>query len=177
LGNITDSQCSVSAELQQVASLRQPSLKEKILGTLSGSTMGDDGVVQHASIFDFFDFMDLNFGQATELQIIPAFHDIAFHVCLETSDDELPVYQLDKVRELVLLRRSELIKARGQPTPMEEVEIEKEVTKIVTYFHIGNLVNMVSASRLRFLQAWTQLVLLMLQTSEFDDTARGKLFE
>ena len=80
---------SVSAELRQVSGLHQPSLKQKIFDTLMGSTIADEGSIQHASIFDLFDFVDLYFSMPAKPTVLDSFEDIDLSVCLEPADDSL----------------------------------------------------------------------------------------
>jgi len=57
-------------------------------------------------------------------QVLPSFEDVDLSVCLQTSDDSLPIYNLGKVKELLLLRRSEIIKARGLENAQEEALVQ-----------------------------------------------------
>jgi nuclear pore complex protein Nup205 len=138
-----------------------------------GSTVADEGPVQHASIFDLFDFMDLDFSIPSMPTVLPSFEGIDLSVCLETPDDSLPIYNLGKVRELLMLRRSEIVKAGGLQNAQEEAMVNSQISDLVQYHAIDNQVKVIWASRLRVLQAWTQLVLLMIQIREFDGSNKG----
>ena len=107
--------------------------------------------------------MDLEFSNAAIPPVIPLFEDVGLSVCLETSDDSLPIHNLGKVRELLLLRRSEIFKARGLQNAQEETMIDSQITSLIEYYAVDNQIKLIWASRLRVLQAWTQLALLMIQ--------------
>jgi nuclear pore complex protein Nup205 len=162
----------VSAELRQVSSIHTPSMKQRVFGALLGTTTTDDGPVEHASIFDLFDFMDLEFSRPTLPQVLPSFYDIDLDVCLQISDDSPPVYNLAKVKELLLLRRAEMVKARGLENAQEEALVNTQIATLIGFHAMDNQVKLICASRLRLLQAWTQVALLMIQTGEFDDAAK-----
>jgi nuclear pore complex protein Nup205 len=160
----------VSAELRQVSSIRSPSLKQKIFAALLGTTTADDGAVNHASIFDLFDFMDVEFGIPEKPQaLIASLNDIDLDVCQESSNDSLPIYNLSKVKDLFLLRRAELFKSTPvPPTAQEEADVNKQITELIEFHAVDNQVKLIWESRLRLLQSWSQLTLLMIQTAEFD---------
>ena len=103
----------VSAELRHVSTVHSPSLKQRVLATLLGTTTADDGPVEHASIFDLFDFMDVEFTTPAKPPLLPSFDDIDLSICLMTFNDSISTYNLDKVKELLLLRRAEIVRARG----------------------------------------------------------------
>jgi nuclear pore complex protein Nup205 len=151
-----------------------PSMKQRLFAALLGTTITDDGPVEHVSIFDLFDFMDLQFSSPEQPQILVAsLNDIDLDVCRESSDDSLGIYNLSKVHDLLLLRRVELFRSRNvPPTAQEEAEVDKEIMELMRFHAVENQVRLIWASRLRLLQSWTQLVLLMIQTGDFDGPAK-----
>ena len=162
----------VSAELRQVSSIHSPSLKQRVFATLLGTTTTDDGPVEHASIFDLFDFMDLEFSRPEVPAVLPSFDNINLGVCLATSDDSLPIYNLTKVKELLLLRRSEIVKARGLEIAQEEAMANTQIADLIEFHAVDNQIKLIWASRLRLLQGWIQLTLLIIQNGEFDGPAK-----
>ena len=160
----------VSAELRQLSRIRSPSMKQRLFTALLGRTTADDGSVEHASIFDLFDFMDIEFSSPEKLQAhVPALRDVDLDVCQEDSDDSLPTYNLGKVKDLLLLRKSELFRSRSLPqSAQEEADFNKSIADVIEFYAVDNQVKLISESRLRLLQSWTQLTLLMIQTGDFD---------
>lgn len=153
--------------------MRSPSLKQRLFAALLGTTTTDDGLVEHASIFDLFDFMDLEFSNPEKPQVLVAsLNDIDLDICRESSDS-LGIYNLVKVKDLLLLRRVELFRSRTlPPTAQEEADVNKQITELLEFHAVENQVKLIWASRLRLLQSWTQLVLLMIQTGDFDGPAK-----
>ncbi|KAG0648998.1 Nuclear pore [Hyphodiscus hymeniophilus] len=160
----------VSAELRQVSSIRMPSLKQRLFAALLGTTTADDGSFDHASIFDLFDFMDIEYGSPEKPQVfIPAFNDIDLDVCQDVSDESVPIYNLGKVKDLLLLRRSEFFRSRPlPPTAQEEADVNKQIMDLIEFHSVDNQVKLIWESRLRLLQSWTQVLVLMIQTGDFD---------
>ena len=160
----------IATELRQVSSMRSPSLKQRVFSALLGTTAADDGSVEHASVFDLFDFMDVEFGSSEKPRIlIPAFNETDLDVCQERPEEAVPLYNLGKVKDLLLLRRSELFRLRSQPpTAQEEADVNKAITDLIEFHAVDNQVNLIWESRLRLLQSWTRLMLLMVHTGDFD---------
>jgi nuclear pore complex protein Nup205 len=154
--------------------MHSPSLKQKLLACLLGTTSTDDGLVENASIFDLFDFMDLELNSPEKPEVLGDWlNGIDLDVCREISDADLHMYNLSKMKDLLLLRRIEFYRSRSiPPTAQEETDINKQITDVIEFHAVDNQVKLIWASRLRLLQSWTQLTLLMIRTSEFEDPAK-----
>lgn len=159
----------VSAELRLLSRLHKPSLKKRVFGTLLGSTTAEDGEqVENPSIFDLFDFAELELNQPGNLPQLIWFQEIDLHVCLDVQDDSVAVYDLTKVRELLLLRRAELVKERMLGNPQDANTVDAQTEEFIQSCFAENQIRLFWESRLKLLRSWVQLVLLMVETGDFE---------
>ena len=166
----------VSAELRQISSLHSPSLKKRVFATLLGSTTIDTGEqIENASVFDLFEFVELEFSQPGTLSPPQWFQDMDLEVCLATEDDSLRVYDIPKVRELLLLRRAELEKGKRLENPQDAALVVAQSEELVNFCVVDNQVKYFWAARLRLLRAWVQLVQLMIETGDFEGPDKTSL--
>jgi len=163
----------LSAELRQVARSHSPSLKQRLLETLLGSTTVDDGEkVEHATIFDLFDFMENDFAAPPTPPQLVWFKDVDVHACLDRYDDLSSAYDLTKAQELLLLRRAEYTHAKRLENEQDQVRLNVEAEGLLHFMAQDNEVKCLNASRVRVLRSWVQLALLMIENGDFDSTAR-----
>lgn len=159
----------VSAELRQVSNIHAPSLKKRIFSTLLGSTTAETGEqVENPSVFDLFEFVELEFNQPGTLPPLQWFPDMDLEVYLTTDHDSLAVYDITKVRELLLLRRAELEKENRLGNPQDAALVDAQTEELIKFCVIDNQVKVFWASRLTLLRSWVQLVQLMIETGEFE---------
>jgi nuclear pore complex protein Nup205 len=182
----------ISAELRLLSRENTPTVKERILAILLGSaTMPDGQQIDTLSVFDMFDFMEL---EISGLDFVPRLHHLLgldLDACLKSRTDGPSTYDIRQVEELLELRRREL-RNLGQLTdavpdnaltsstsalavarPADETAFDSEAQALVTYLHAQNLTKELQASRFICLKAWVQAMLMMLETGDLDGS--GKL--
>ena len=163
----------LSAELRQVARSHSPSLKQCLLETLLGSSPTEDGdKVEHATIFELFDFMENDFAAPQMPPQLVWFKDVDVHACLDRYDDLSSAYDLTKAQELLLLRRAEYTHARRLENEQDQVRLNTEAEGLLHFMARDNEVKRLNASRVGVLRSWVQLALLMIETGDFDSTAK-----
>jgi nuclear pore complex protein Nup205 len=162
-----------STELRQVSLSHSPSLKQRIFGTLMGSTVVEDGQrIENANIFDLFDFMELEFDRPAIPPQFSFFKDIDLSACLEIHDEYLSLYDLKKVEELLTLRREELVHSKRVENPQDVNLVNVQAQELVTFLARDNQAKLFWASRLNVLRAWVQLTLVMIETGDFDSASK-----
>lgn len=163
----------LSAELRQVSRSHSPSLKQRMLETLLGSTTVDDGEkVEHATIFEWFDFMENEFTAPPKPAQLTWFKDVDVFACLDRFDDLSSAYDLTKAEELLLLRQAELTHARRLESEQDRSRTDREAQELLRFMTQDNQVKLLNASRVKVLRSWVQLTLLMVECGDFDSTAR-----
>ena len=163
----------LSAELRQVARSHSPSLKQRMFETLLGSTTLDDGEkVEHATVFDLFDFMENEFTAPPTPPQLTWFKHIDAHACLDRDEDLSSSYDLTKAEELLLLHCAELTHARRLENEQDKNNVNAEAQGLLQFMAQDNQVKVLNASRVKVLRSWVQLTLLMVESGDFDSTAR-----
>lgn len=166
----------VAAELRQISNFHSPSLKQRVFATLLGSTTTDTGEqIENPSVFDLFEFVELEFSQPGALSPPRWFQDMDLEVCLVPEDHSLHMYDISKVRELLLLRRAELEKGKKLENPQDAALVEAQSDELINFCVVDNQVKYFWASRLRLLRAWVQLVQLMIETGDFEGPDKTSL--
>ncbi|CAG8973182.1 hypothetical protein HYALB_00008774 [Hymenoscyphus albidus] len=163
----------LATELRQISQSHLPSLKSRIFETLMGSTKLDDGQMRpHAAMFDLFDFMEPQFNEPEAPANLAWFHDINLKACLDNPNDPASTSNLVKIEEILCLRRSELFHTHLQNDPQGLQAVNQEAQQILDFYAIDNKAKILYAARMKVLRAWIQLMLLMLETNNFDRGSR-----
>jgi nuclear pore complex protein Nup205 len=124
------------------------------------------------SIFDLFDFMELEtqtYAMAPELFY---FKDLDLSVCLEDSRSEPVTYNPRKVRELLALRCNEVRKSGYLTTPKEKLACDQEADEILRFIEIENQNGRLAAARLAALESWTHVMLMIIRTGVLEGSRR-----
>jgi nuclear pore complex protein Nup205 len=163
----------ISTELQQVAHQHSPALKSRIITTLLGSTTDEDGqTIENSTIFDMFDFIEVDVGQEIEVPFLPWFVDIDLSVFLDDQDENTTIHNLVQVKELLLLRRAELVKEKLLDDPQDAELVDTQMEEFMYILTVNNQLKRFMASRLKLLQSWVQLALMMIEISDLKGSAK-----
>lgn len=163
-----------SMELCSVSQNRLPHLKRRIFDALNGQIVGDaDERMEIPTIFDLYDFLPPD--GHWDMPPMPQFtyyKDIDLKACVQENSDSNPIYDVDKVREILLLKRNEA-KSAGVVVPAQEVAaMDKEEALLIEYLVYSNRLLQLASHRLKTLRAWTNLLLVMFESNEFKGVAR-----
>jgi len=161
-----------STEIRLVATEGVPSLKERILSTLFGSTITPDGEeVQNLTIFDLLDFIELDTSNSIKYPQLKTFEQKDFIIAVEAG------FRTDirLVQEIIILRRNELRKSGRFQDPNEQQRAEDEGHSILRYFESENNRVSLAAVRLQTIKAWADLLTLAVGTCDLESGAKSAL--
>ncbi|KAL8689364.1 MAG: hypothetical protein Q9218_004950, partial [Villophora microphyllina] len=166
-----------SSELRLVAAEGSPTLKARILSTLFGSTTMPDGVqLPNASIFDLLDFLTFDVPSPGLSPLTKIFTDLDFTNVLDPEDDARgEANQLQMVEQLLALRLNEYRKSGNLEDPQEQEKALLDAEGFLTFFRAQKHVRALEAVRLRTLQAWANLLTLVVGHCDLDQSGRASL--
>ncbi|KAJ2976011.1 hypothetical protein NUW58_g8198 [Xylaria curta] len=161
----------VAHELCNVTQGRMPALKRRIFDALGGQIVieGTESIAV-PSVFEFHDSLpqeDLFTAPSPQFN---AFRDLDLRACLEEDDDSNLIYNLSKVRQVLLLKRNEG-NTPGQLVSQQDValmDIEQET--MLLYVVYLNRLTQTRAYSLKILSAWTRLLMVMTDCNDFNGT-------
>lgn len=137
------------------------SVQEKILSALLGTVSLPDGAqVPTLSIFELFDFFDLE----TSISLEPNCKYLAnvdLSGCSKEDPETLIAYDLKMATDLLTLHKKELKDKGGLKEPAELDLIDVEIQAILASLVSQNNWRAVQSARLNALEAWTDLLSLM----------------
>lgn len=164
----------MSIELCAVSQGRLPNLKRRLFDALNGQMKGDDGeLIPIPSVFDLFDFMTLD-GLQWDFPT-PQFNhyrDLDLRTCLEEDGDANAIYNVDKVKEILLLKRNEYRGSGQLVTEQVVAVIDREEAALEEYLMFSNRQKQVVSFRLRVLKSWTNVLLVMFESNEFQGSTK-----
>ncbi|POS87792.1 hypothetical protein EPUL_001653 [Erysiphe pulchra] len=162
-----------STELIQISRTYTPSTKRRILDILMGSTeVEDELMIDHANIFDFFDFINFEIESLGPPPIIPWLTDLDVLNCLDIQDSpELP-HDTAKLEEFLLLKVSEVIKANQLEHEQDLMTLNNQAQELINYYTKENKLKMLTIYRHQALKAWVQLILMIIEKGDFDDISK-----
>ncbi|KAH6654796.1 nucleoporin Nup186/Nup192/Nup205 [Truncatella angustata] len=163
----------ITHELCSVSQSHLPALKRRVFDALGGQIPVDGGeAIQVPSIFEFHDFLPQESQFSTEPPELRAYRDLDIRACLEDDEDGDALYNLTKVKEIILLKRN-ATRSSGQIISQEDlapIEIEEE--QIQLYAGYLNRFKQVNTRNHKVLRAWTKLLMVMTETNDFKGTNR-----
>lgn len=155
-------------EIRAAAKLASQTLQLDILSTLLGtSTIENNEAVPNPSVFDLFDFADLDISGdfSPDLHILSG---VDFELCAKRqADDSISLYDLDGANELIQLKRKELTQG-GQLRPQEEEQFQAEADHVLASLRATNMQRQIRYNRYLAVRSWTDLVTTMIVTCEMD---------
>ncbi|KAI9167446.1 Nucleoporin NUP192 [Paramyrothecium foliicola] len=167
----------IGMELCMISQGRMPSVKRQIFEALNGQVAGDgNSPIQTPTVFDLFDFL-LPEGvwdwPTPQLQV---YQGIDLSVCVEVDANSNTIYNIDRAKEVLLLKRNET-RGTGALITAQDLEIiEREEASIIEYLISSNRKQQVATEGIRVLRTWTNLLLVMVETSDFKGSAKTSFF-
>ncbi len=142
-----------------------PAVKEQTIMAMQGFSISTEGQqVETPTIFDLFDFMELEIRRTDAPPELHYFKDVHLSVSLESLRNGPPTYNTKKVQELINLRQNELRNIGHLPTSKEAIAFEKEAQALLVSVETENQSRRLAASRLQALEAWVQVMLMIIET-------------
>jgi nuclear pore complex protein Nup205 len=163
----------ITHELCSVTQSQLPALKRRIFDALGGQIPMDGGEpLQVPSIFEFHDFLPQENQFITSPPELTTYQDLDIRACLENDDQGNPVYNLGKVKEILLLKRN-AARLSGQIIPHQDLApIELEEEQVQVYAAYLNRFKQVNFGNHRVLKTWTKLLMVMTESNDFKGTNR-----
>lgn len=151
-----------STELRTAASQGAYSVQEKIVSVLLGTIKLPTGEeILTTSLFDLFDFFDV---QTTDAYVVPKstyFDDDNVSACTKEDPETGLSFDLSLVHMHLILRKKQL-KDRGTIQDVaQEDAADNEINSIVAALKTQNHFTAIQGARLAALEAWTDLVSLV----------------
>ncbi len=159
-------------ELCSVSQNRLPSLKRRIFDALSGRIVNDDNEpIAVPTIFDLFDFAAVGASWSIEPPSFKYYGDLDLRCCLEDDSASRPVHNIDKVREIVVLKRAEIRMSRLVTTEEQRLAMDTEEENLMAYLMLSNRREELELNRRKALASWSNL-LVMLESNDFRGNAK-----
>jgi len=165
------------AELRRVALEGAPSLKARIFSTLLGSTSLPNGQqVPNITIFELLDFMELDMTNRVPSPKANHFAGLDFGVTFGASPGSShTIHDLRLVEEMIALRFNELRRSGRLQDANEEQQVIAEAEHIVQYLRSVNNECILTLATWKTLTAWTDLLILAIDTNDLDHEAKAAL--
>ncbi|PWY67190.1 cullin-4B [Aspergillus heteromorphus CBS 117.55] len=163
-----------ATEIRSATKLGSPTLQAEIISILFGNSVSETGeTVLNPSVFDLFDFADLDIRYRLQPPVLTFLNDIEFDVCAVPETENTPaVYNLDEIVELIQVRKEELILS-GQIRPQDEELFTIESETLMLFIRSTNQANLIAFNRFLALRSWTELITTMLTCSEIEGGRRS----
>lgn len=163
-----------SIELCSISQQRQPHLKRRLVEALNGQLKDADGeVTSIGGIFGLFDFLPADDQMSDVPEPSLAFYrDLKWNSCVQQDPDGNAVYDLDKVHQLLLLKRKEFGKQGMIATEQDIAAMDGEQDAVMEFLEYTNRFKQLASFRLRVLRSWTKVLLVMLEANELKGSDR-----
>jgi len=161
-------------ELRSVTHAKLTSLQSQILGLFLGKgPVVSIGPSSHVTIFDLFDFADLDIGGKPHMPELRYFASLDVEMCTSQASDESGVfYDLDAVQELLNIRMTELNKNGQAKQPNEEEQMLTEAETIMRSLKAINRWSVIETARRQALHMWVELISATLEHFPMDQAAK-----
>lgn len=167
-------------ELCMISQGRMPSVKRRIFEALNGQVLGDDNErIQTPTIFDLYDFLLPSGMWEVPVPQLEFYRDLDISICLEDDGDGNGVHNLERVKEMLLIKRNETNQNKSKDalvTVASIAAIDKEEAVIIDHLASTDRQQQLARQSLQVLKSWTKLLLIMVECNDFDGTARTSFF-
>jgi nuclear pore complex protein Nup205 len=167
----------IAMELCMISQGRMPSAKRRIFDALGGQVIGEDNEpIPTPTMFDLYDFHLPPDAWGLNMTPLEHYTDLDLAVCLEKDADSNMIYNMDRVREFLLLKRSESQSQGVVITAADAAKADAEEGVIVLYLNHINRQKQVQTQCLKVLRTWVKLLLVMVESNDFKGTAQTSFF-
>lgn len=161
-----------ATEVRAASRSGSATLQETILSTLLGSSTTEAGeTVLNPTVFDLFDFADLDIGGVLKLPHLTWLDGINFGMCAK-QHDSVTLYAGDELKELVEVRRAEL-SSSGHLRPQDEEQFSAEAEALMAYIRATNQSSQIRLNHYLALRSWTELVTTIITCSDMESGRRS----
>lgn len=166
-----------SAAIRLAAADGASSLLARIFSTLLGLTSMPDGEqIPNPTVFDLFDFIELDIGGDNSLPHLNYFAGLDFSISTGTGPQKpLESFDMKMVHEMIALRANGLRKSGRFQDVNEEQHAEEEAQQIFCYFQSENSRRVLTFASLQTMKAWAELLILSIGTCALDPAGKAAL--
>ncbi|KAI9753101.1 MAG: hypothetical protein M1815_000128 [Lichina confinis] len=152
-----------AAELKLLAEERAPTLKAQTVSALLGRTVLDDGqTTVNPSIFELFDFSEIELGDEVARPRFGLFGDLDLEFCTQRSAVGHDISDLESVEQLLTLRLNHALKT-VEVSIADEKTVRSELLRSIEQLRARNHQTLLLISKLATLKAWCQLLVLIVE--------------
>ena len=153
---------------------RASSLLARIFSTLLGSTSMPDGEqIPNPTIFDLFDFTELEIGSDDSFPQLNYFAGLNFSI--STGTELQNSFDMKMTHEMIALRANLLRKSGRFQDADEEQRADGEAQRILRYIQTGKSRRVLSFASLQTMKAWSELLVLSIGTCALDPAGKAAL--
>ncbi|OAQ68044.1 hypothetical protein VFPPC_04351 [Pochonia chlamydosporia 170] len=167
----------MAMELCMISQGRIPSTKRRIFEALNGQVIGDGNQpIPTPTVFDLFDFLIPEGIWDIPPPPIQFYKELDVSICVENDADGNSIHNIERVREILILKRGES-QTQGTVISVQDLAvIEREEAMITEYLVSNNRQKQIATQCLKVLKSWTRLLLVMVQCNDFKGTAQTSFF-
>ncbi|UKZ56596.1 hypothetical protein TrVGV298_010434 [Trichoderma virens] len=166
----------IAMELCKIAQGRMPGVKRRIFDALNGQIVAENNeTIQTPTVFDLFDFLLPDGFWEIPPPPIQFYKDLDLSACLEHDADANQVYNLERVREILLLKRGEAQKNTAIAAN-DLALIEREEVMIIEYLISSDRQKQIGSQSLRVLRSWIKVLLVMVESCDYKGAAQTSFF-
>ncbi|WYZ40122.1 hypothetical protein EsH8_IV_000463 [Colletotrichum jinshuiense] len=167
----------ITMELCSISQSRMPSLKRRVYEALNGQIVGENNEpMPIPTVFDLYDFSLPDGIWDMTLPPLQFYKDLDLRICLEEDDHGNAIYNIDRAKEILLLKRSESRDDGVVLTAQDYVTLEREEAAIIDYLIFTNRQKRIASQGLGVLKTWTSLLLVMVESNEFKGTTEASFY-
>ncbi|KAI5304548.1 hypothetical protein KEM56_006365, partial [Ascosphaera pollenicola] len=159
-----------ATDLRYTAQLLSPSFVKDLLNTALGTTAGSNNqTIQHASLFDLFDFAEINVDFDIPFTGYMSLSDFDPYLGVD-EETELPSYDLQAVCDHIDALTSNAV---ASAVEVDEVAVGAERDRILLYCKAFNQSHVVRHNRYLAIRAWTELAATIVLVCDMDTVRRS----
>ncbi|KAI4149678.1 MAG: hypothetical protein LQ340_004498, partial [Diploschistes diacapsis] len=167
---------SLGAAEFRLASAENTSLwMSQLLSTMFGVTIIDDEEIPNPMVFDMLDFLDMEIINGPAEPETPLLEGIDLSTFVDTDDAGLPYYNVKLIGELLALKVNHLKKTGSLPDQAAQDKATADKLSALAQFHGINRSLSLEAERLLALQAWSDLVAVLVRKCSTDSSDRAAM--
>ncbi|PHH73584.1 hypothetical protein CDD80_3715 [Ophiocordyceps camponoti-rufipedis] len=167
----------IAMELCMISQGRMPSVKRRVYDALNGQVVGDgDQTIQTPTVFDLFDFLLPGDVWDTSPPQVQFYADLDINSFVETDADSNRLYDVERAKEIIMLKRSEQQSQGTVAAAQDLAAIEKEEAAILEYLVSSNRQKQLATQCYRVLKSWTRLLLIMIECNDLKGAAQTSFF-
>jgi nuclear pore complex protein Nup205 len=164
-------------ELCLISQGRMPSVKRRIFEALNGQVVGDANErIQTPTVFDLYDFLLPDGAWDVPFPPLKFYGGLDISICVGRDADGNTFHVTDRIKEMMLLKRGENTTAKTVVSAKQLASIEKEETMVINHLVSTDRQQQLGRQSLQVLKSWCKLLLVMVESNDFDGSARTSFF-